>query len=51
MFTQSLHGAGLGLRREHLPDLRSGIPDKIDFFELAPENWMEMGEVGARIYS
>ncbi len=43
MFTQPLHGAGLGLRREHLPDLRSGIPDNIDFFELAPENWMEMG--------
>jgi uncharacterized protein (UPF0276 family) len=39
----SLHGAGLGLRREHLPDLRTRIPDAIDFFELAPENWLEMG--------
>jgi len=43
MSTQPLHGAGLGLRRELLPDLRSGVPDSIDFFELAPENWMEMG--------
>lgn len=43
MSTQKLHGAGLGLRRELLPALRSGIPDSIDFFELAPENWMEMG--------
>jgi uncharacterized protein (UPF0276 family) len=39
----SVHGAGLGLRREHLPDLRAHIPDAIDFFELAPENWLDMG--------
>lgn len=39
----ALHGSGLGLRREHLHDLRSGIPDAIDFFELAPENWLDMG--------
>ncbi|HRQ05772.1 MAG TPA: DUF692 domain-containing protein [Nitrosomonas halophila] len=43
MHALSLHGAGLGLRREHLSGLRTGIPDAIDFFELAPENWMEMG--------
>lgn len=43
MSIQKLHGAGLGLRRELLPALRSEIPDSIDFFELAPENWMEMG--------
>ncbi len=42
----SLHGAGLGLRRELIPDLKAGIPDAIDFFELAPENWLDMG--GAR---
>ncbi len=40
-----LHGAGLGLRRELLPDLRIGIPDAIDFFEIAPENWMDMGGI------
>lgn len=43
MSIAQLHGAGLGLRRELLPALRSEMPDSIDFFELAPENWMEMG--------
>ena len=43
MFAQPLQGAGLGLRRELIPDLGPGIPDTIDFLELAPENWMEMG--------
>jgi uncharacterized protein len=38
-----VHGAGLGLRRELLPALRAGVPDAIDFLELAPENWMGMG--------
>ena len=41
-----LHGAGIGLRRELIPDLKAAIPDAIDFFELAPENWLDMG--GAR---
>lgn len=45
-----LHGAGLGLRRELIPDLKAGLDanlaDVIDFFELAPENWLDMG--GAR---
>ncbi len=46
----SLHGAGLGLRWELIPDLKA-VPDAtlavaIDFFELAPENWLDMG--GAR---
>lgn len=43
MSLKGLSGAGLGLRREFLPDLRTGIPGEIDFFELAPENWMEIG--------
>ena len=43
MPTARVHGAGLGLRRELLPDLRAGVPDAIDFLELAPENWMGMG--------
>jgi uncharacterized protein len=38
-----LHGAGLGLRREFVPALRAHIPDAIDFFELAPENWLGLG--------
>jgi uncharacterized protein len=36
-------GAGLGLRRELLPQLRERVPDTIGFFEVAPENWMELG--------
>lgn len=43
-----LHGAGLGLRRELFPALRAGIPDAIDFFELAPENWLDMGGAWAK---
>jgi uncharacterized protein (UPF0276 family) len=43
MRQRPLHGAGLGLRREHISELKAGIPDAIDFFELAPENWMELG--------
>lgn len=40
--TACLDGAGLGLRRELYPDLMAGVPDTIDFPELAPENWLEM---------
>jgi uncharacterized protein (UPF0276 family) len=43
MLKHDLRGAGLGLRRELIPDLRSGVPDAIDFQEHAPENWLELG--------
>lgn len=36
-------GAGLGLRRELIPALRAGVPDSIGFFEIAPENWIDLG--------
>lgn len=36
-------GAGLGFRRELLPELKTHVPDAIDFFEIAPENWIDMG--------
>lgn len=37
-------GSGLGLRQEHLTTLiNDGVPDAIDFFEIAPENWMAHG--------
>jgi len=38
-----LSGAGLGFRRELIPALKTRVPDAIDFFELAPENWIDMG--------
>lgn len=36
-------GSGLGLRREMLAELQSEIPQWIDFFEIAPENWIPFG--------
>lgn len=36
-------GAGLGFRRELVPALKTRVPDAIDFFEIAPENWIDMG--------
>ncbi|MFN0314218.1 MAG: DUF692 domain-containing protein, partial [Burkholderiales bacterium] len=41
-------GAGLGLRRELIPSLKTAVPKSIQFFELAPENWMEMGGTSAK---
>lgn len=38
----ALHGAGLGLRRSQLAALQAD-PGGIDFFELAPENWIGVG--------
>lgn len=49
---RQLQGAGLGFRRELIPDLlaalASGLPEVIDFFELAPENWIDQGGRHAR---
>jgi uncharacterized protein (UPF0276 family) len=36
-------GAGLGFRRALLPELRASGATGIDFFELAPENWIHAG--------
>jgi uncharacterized protein (UPF0276 family) len=36
-------GAGLGLRRALLPALQTGVPDSIAFFEVSPENWVDVG--------
>lgn len=38
-----LHGAGLGFRRELLPELKTQVPGAIEFFEIAPENWIDFG--------
>ncbi|WP_372872453.1 DUF692 domain-containing protein [Shewanella sp.] len=35
--------AGLGLRREMLDEFCQQVPAEIDFFEVAPENWMAFG--------
>ncbi|MEE8119560.1 MAG: DUF692 family multinuclear iron-containing protein, partial [Gammaproteobacteria bacterium] len=38
-----VHGAGLGLRRRMLKDLINEPPTNVDFFEVAPENWIGAG--------
>jgi uncharacterized protein (UPF0276 family) len=43
-----IHGAGLGLRRELLPELKAQVPGAIEFFEIAPENWIDFGGASAR---
>ncbi len=43
MKTFAMNGAGLGLRRELLKPLESGVPDVIQFFEVSPENWIDIG--------
>lgn len=43
-----ISGAGLGFRRELIPALKTEIPESIDFFELAPENWAGMGGSSAK---
>lgn len=44
----TLHGAGLGFRRESLDELETRVPEVIDFFEVAPENWIDMGGILGR---
>ena len=39
----TVSGAGLGLRRELVAPLLERVPEPIGFFEVAPENWMELG--------
>lgn len=38
-----LHGKGLGLRRGLMAELEAGWPAAIDFLEVAPENWLDLG--------
>ena len=40
---QAITGAGLGLRRALLGPLRDSPDAPIDFFEVAPENWINVG--------
>jgi uncharacterized protein (UPF0276 family) len=41
--THPVSGAGLGLRRALLQPLREAPDAPIDFFEVAPENWINVG--------
>ena len=48
MNTKRIYGAGLGLRRELIPALKVQVPSAIDFFEIAPENWIDLGGASGR---
>lgn len=39
----AVQGVGLGLRREMLEQMLQHKPEEIDFFEVAPENWIPFG--------
>ncbi|MBV0932569.1 HvfB family MNIO-type RiPP peptide maturase [Marinobacterium weihaiense] len=42
-FSHALQGTGLGLRRAMLAELPDTDLSDLDFFEVAPENWMQLG--------
>jgi len=43
MQSKHLSGVGLGLRREMINELIDDIPHSVDFWEVAPENWIPLG--------
>jgi uncharacterized protein (UPF0276 family) len=43
-----VHGAGLGLKRVLMDPLADHPPRQVDFFEVAPENWIGVGGKYAR---
>ncbi|GGD56185.1 HvfB family MNIO-type RiPP peptide maturase [Lacimicrobium alkaliphilum] len=45
---QQAKQVGLGLRREMLDELEGSIPECVDFWEIAPENWIPLGGGYAR---
>ncbi|MBF6647029.1 DUF692 domain-containing protein [Methylobacter sp. BlB1] len=38
-----VHGAGMGLRRSFLTEIVENPPEAVDFYEVAPENWITIG--------
>lgn len=40
---QQAKQVGLGLRREMLDELSDTVPEQVDFWEIAPENWIPLG--------
>jgi uncharacterized protein (UPF0276 family) len=39
----AMAGAGLGLRRAFADEILASPPAQVDFYEVAPENWMHVG--------
>ncbi|MCV4168042.1 hypothetical protein OD796_11325, partial [Pseudomonas aeruginosa] len=48
MQREFVSGAGLGLRRALLEPLGAGDEVRVDFLEVAPENWIGIGGPGRR---
>ncbi|WP_088332077.1 DUF692 domain-containing protein [Lacimicrobium sp. SS2-24] len=42
---------GLGLRREMLDELTESVPEQVDFWEVAPENWIPIGGRYGRLFN
>ncbi|MGB1800348.1 MAG: DUF692 domain-containing protein [Gammaproteobacteria bacterium] len=38
-----VNGAGLGLRRAFIGSLADSMPEQVQFMEVAPENWIDVG--------
>jgi uncharacterized protein (UPF0276 family) len=51
MAPKPLFGAGLGLKRELMSQLQAEPPSAIDFFEVAPENWIGIGGARAKQFA
>jgi len=48
--TYPVTGAGLGLRRDFLGELKDNFPADVNFMEIAPENWIGVGgKLGKRL--
>ena len=45
-----VHGAGLGLRRDFLSAAAERPPAQVDFWEVAPENWIGIGGRNGRLF-
>ena len=45
-----IHGAGLGLRRDFIAAAAENPPCQVDFWEVAPENWIGIGGRAARLF-
>lgn len=43
MKNYAVQGAGLGLRRAFIGPLTEQPPESVDFYEIAPENWIKIG--------
>jgi len=43
-----VQGVGLGLRRAFIGSVADHVPDNVDFMEISPENWIDVGGRFAR---